>query len=54
MGAGQHVISLFDLTGKLVKQTIAGGNAGIDLEGLHKGLYIIQVDGSKTARLIIE
>lgn len=53
VGSGLHTISLFDITGKLKKQTTASGTAILELEGLPKGLYFIQVDGSKAARLIV-
>jgi hypothetical protein len=53
-GTGSHQISLFDITGKLHRQTMGTGAVNVSLSGLDKGLYFIQVDGSKAARLVIE
>lgn len=53
-GFGTHTIRVFDITGQLKKELVANGNATLSLDGLNKGLYFIQVDGSKAARLVIE
>lgn len=54
VGGGQHTINLFDITGQLKKQIISSGTATLELNGLSKGLYFIQVDGSKAARIVVE
>lgn len=54
VGAGNHTISIFDITGKLKITTQANGTATIDISELNKGLYFVQVDGSKAARLVVE
>lgn len=53
-GAGNHTIQIFDITGKVQLSTTAIGSAYIDLSNLRKGLYFVQVDGSKAARLVVE
>lgn len=53
-GAGAHTIQIFDITGKVQLSTTANGTAHIDLSSLRKGLYFVQVDGNKAARLVIE
>lgn len=54
VGAGNHTVSVFDITGKLKLTTKASGTATIDISELNKGLYFVQVDGSKAARLVVE
>jgi hypothetical protein len=54
VGAGNHTVVVFDITGKaLINQTATGATA-IDISNLNKGLYFLQVDGNKAARLVVE
>lgn len=53
-GTGLHTIALFDITGRCVKQLQASGSVVVDLNDVKKGLYFIQVDGFKAAKLIVE
>ena len=54
VGAGSHTVVIFDITGKAHLSQTATGTTSIDITGLNRGLYFIQVDGSKAARLVVE
>jgi hypothetical protein len=53
-GIGNHVVNIYDLTGRL-RLTVSGSeNVTIDISSLQNGIYFIQVDGNKSARFIVE
>ncbi len=54
VGSGNHSVVIFDITGKAHLSQTATGTTAIDITGLNRGLYFIQVDGSKAARLVVE
>lgn len=54
---GKHNIALFDLQGRMLHQQSAEVSSGVfnlDLPYLNKGSYMIQIDGSRTVRVMIE
>lgn len=54
VGAGNHTIVVFDITGKALINQTATDTTTIDVSTLNKGLYFLQVDGNKAARLVVE
>ena len=54
VGAGNHTVVIFDITGKALINQTATGTKTIDITSLNKGLYFLQVDGNKAARLLVE
>lgn len=54
VGAGNHAIVVYDITGKALITQTATGTTTIDVSALNKGLYFLQVDGNKAARLVVE
>ena len=54
VGSGNHTVIVFDITGKALINQIATGTTTIDISNLNKGLYFLQVDGNKAARLVVE
>jgi len=54
VGAGSHTVVIFDITGKAHLNQTATGTTTIDISSLNKGLYFLQVDGNKAARLLVE
>lgn len=54
VGAGNHTIVVYDITGKALINQTATGTTTIDVSALNKGLYFLQVDGNKAARLVVE
>jgi hypothetical protein len=54
VGAGNHTVVIFDITGKAHLNQTATGTTTIDISSLNKGLYFLQVDGNKAARLLVE
>jgi hypothetical protein len=54
VGVGNHTLVVFDITGKALINQTATGTTTIDISSLNKGLYFLQVDGNKAARLVVE
>ena len=50
---GSAQISIFDMTGRCVKQVAINGHSTIDIDDLDKGVYLVDVNG-RVERLVIE